>query len=203
MSGGVGNGVLRVAAPPSASSTERQEHHHAITAPTEHTHHASPIDHTRAHWTLRHTRSHALSQTARTHKHEHRPNQTRLCLRECDASGSSAAARRHRTTTRAGEWCARLGRWLGWAAKLTYVALMVAVHGAVTVLVAPSTSCAHCTWLAGGSVRRFVAPLIPARVRVVRPELVCDTHRDAVSVTRKLQYTASDVRVGERCHKAF
>ena len=81
---------------------------------------------------------------------------------------------------------------------------MVAVHGAVTVGVALSTSCAHCTRLAGErSVRSFVAPLIPARVRVVRPELVCDTHRDAVSVTRKLQYAASDVRVGERCHKAF
>ena len=79
---------------------------------------------------------------------------------------------------------------------------MVSVHGAVTLTVAPSTSCAHCTWLAGErSVRRLVVPLIPARARVVRPELVCDTHRDAVSVTRKLQYAASDVRVGERCHK--
>ena len=81
---------------------------------------------------------------------------------------------------------------------------MLAVHDAVIVGFAPSTSCAYGTRLTGErSVRSFVAPLIPARVRVVRPELVCDTHRDAVSVTRKLQYAASDVRVGERCHKAF
>ena len=81
---------------------------------------------------------------------------------------------------------------------------MVAVHGAVTLGVAPSTSCAQCTPLAGErSVRRLVAPLSPARVRAVRPELVCDTHRDVVSVTRKLQYAASDGRVGERFRKTI
>ena len=49
--------------------------------------------------TMHHTRAHfgthaaTLSQTARTHKHEHRPSQTRLCLRERDAPGSSAQLR--------------------------------------------------------------------------------------------------------------
>ena len=81
---------------------------------------------------------------------------------------------------------------------------MVAVHGAVTVGVALSTSCAHCTRLAGErSVRKLAVPLSAARVRAMRPELKQYTQRNAESVLFQLRYAASDVRVGELVHKTF
>ena len=86
---------------------------------------------------------------------------------------------------------------------------MVAVHGAVTPhsrrRSVDQLRTVHTARRDAGerSVRRLVAPLSPARLRAVRPELVCDTHRDAVGVTRKLQYAASDGRVGERSRKTI
>ena len=81
---------------------------------------------------------------------------------------------------------------------------MVAVHRAVTLEVAPSTTCMQCTRLTGErSVRRLVVPLTAARVRAMRPELMQYTQRNAVSVLFQLRYAASDVRVGELVHKAF
>ena len=93
---------------------------------------------------------------------------------------------------------------MGWAATLTYVALMVAVHDAVTVGVAPSTSCAHCTRLAGErSVRKLAVPLSAARVRAMRPELKQYTQRDAESVLFQLRFTAVDGRVSEVYRKTI
>ena len=81
---------------------------------------------------------------------------------------------------------------------------MVAVHDAVIVGFAPSTSCAHGTRLTGErSVRRLVVPLTAARVRAMRPELKQYTQRNAVSVLFQLRYAASDGRVGEVFRKTI
>ena len=81
---------------------------------------------------------------------------------------------------------------------------MVAVHRAVTLEVAPSTTCMQCTRLTGErSVRKLAEPLSAARVRAMRPELKHYTQRDAESVVFQLRFTAVDGRASEVYRKTI
>ena len=81
---------------------------------------------------------------------------------------------------------------------------MLTVHGAVTLGVAPSTSCAHGTRLdCQRSVRRLVVHLSAARVRAMRPELKHYTQRNAESVLLQLWFAAVDGCVGEVYRKTI
>ena len=80
------------------------------------------------------------------------------------------------------------GWWIEWAGERTWHTSTICAHVGVVVSVSKSTTCQRCTRsAAGAATSELAAPLTLDHIRALRPDLACNTTRDAESVTRQLR----------------